>query len=74
MKTYDVTPHKNCLGETVLMMGPCIHFERVIWKIIPKLSILIPSYLKNGDSVMDNMLDYQFRERMICPPLLQSFG
>ena len=34
-KTYDVTPHLNCLDKTVLMMGHNIHFTGAIWKIIP---------------------------------------
>ena len=40
MKAYVVTPHKNCLNETVLMMGHNIHFNGEIWIIIPKLSRL----------------------------------
>ena len=33
-------PHQNSLGETVLIMGCNIHFKEVMWKIIPKLSLL----------------------------------
>ena len=40
MKTYVVTPHLNRLNETVLMTGHNICFKGVIWKIIPKLSLL----------------------------------
>ena len=36
MKTYVVTPHKNRLDETVLMMGHKICFYGEIWLIIPK--------------------------------------
>ena len=41
MKTYIVTPHKNRLGETVLMRGHNICFNEEILKIIPKLSLLL---------------------------------
>ena len=34
-KTQVVTPHQNCLGETVLMKGHSICFDGEIWKIIP---------------------------------------
>ena len=34
MKTYVVTPNKNCLGEAVLMMGHEIYVCEVIWKIV----------------------------------------
>ena len=39
-KTYVVTPHKNRLDKTVLMMGHkiCLYIE--IWQIIPKISLL----------------------------------
>ena len=35
-----MTPHLDRLVETVLMMGRNISFKGVIWKIIPKLSLL----------------------------------
>ena len=40
MKTYVVAPHKNRLDEMVRMMGNNICFKGVIWKTIPKLSLL----------------------------------
>ena len=40
MKTYVVTPHLNCHGKTVLMMGYKICFYGEIWLIIHKLSLL----------------------------------
>ena len=40
MKTYVVTPHWNCLGKTILMMGHNIGFKGVIWKIIRKFVTL----------------------------------
>ena len=36
----DVTPHYNRLSEKVIMMGRNISFKEIIWKIIPKLSLL----------------------------------
>ena len=39
-ENYVVTPHKNRLSEMLLMMGQNICFKGVIWKIIPKLSLL----------------------------------
>ena len=36
-----MTPHKNRLGETVLMMGHYIRFKGLFGKIIPKLSLLL---------------------------------
>ena len=36
-----MTPHKNRLAETVLMMGHKIYFYREIWLIIPKMSLLL---------------------------------
>ena len=41
IKTYVVTPHKNRLGETVLMVGHKICFYGEICLIIPKLSLLL---------------------------------
>ena len=35
-----MTPHQNRLSETVLMRGQNVHFKGVLWKIIPKLSLL----------------------------------
>ena len=32
-KIYVVTPHQNCLAETVLMMGHNICFKGILWKI-----------------------------------------
>ena len=40
MKTYVVTPHKNRLSETVLMMGHKICFYGEKWLITPKFSLL----------------------------------
>ena len=40
MKTYAVTPQSNRLSEMVLLMGHNLCFKEVIWKIIPKLSLL----------------------------------
>ena len=40
MKTYVVTPHKNRLEETVLMMGHNLCFFGEICPIIPELSLL----------------------------------
>ena len=39
-KTYAVIPHKNRLGEIVLMMGHYLCLKGVILKIIPKLFFL----------------------------------
>ena len=52
-----MTPHLNSLDETVLMMGHNIHFDGVIWKIIPKLSLLplLFGALKN-DTVAENLV------------------
>ena len=35
-----MTPHLDYLGETVLMIGPNMCFKGIIWKIVPKLSLL----------------------------------
>ena len=40
MKTHIVTPHLNCLNETVPMRGHNIRFRREIRKIIIKYSLL----------------------------------
>ena len=40
MKTMVVTPHFNCLGETILLMGHNILFKGVLWEIIFELSLL----------------------------------
>ena len=48
MKTYVVTPYKNRLNETVLMVGYNICFKGVLWKIIPKL-YLSPLLIWNTD-------------------------
>ena len=37
---YVVIPHLNRLGKTILVMGRDMSFKGVIWKIIPKLSLL----------------------------------
>ena len=37
---YVVTPHLNRLGKKILVMGRDMSFKGVIWKIIPKLSLL----------------------------------
>ena len=37
---YFVTPHLNRLGKMILVMGRDMSFKGVIWKIIPKLSLL----------------------------------
>ena len=37
MKTFVVTPHHNCLNETVLVTGHKICFYGEMWIIIPKL-------------------------------------
>ena len=37
---YVVTPRLNRLGKTILVMGRDMSFKGVIWKIIPKLSLL----------------------------------
>ena len=37
---YVVTPHLNRLCKTILVMGRDMSFKGVIWKIIPKLSLL----------------------------------
>ena len=41
-KTYVVTPHLNCLNETVQMRGHNIWFELEIRKIITQLSSNTP--------------------------------
>ena len=35
-----MTPHLNRLGKTILVMGRDMSFKEVIWKIIPKFSLL----------------------------------
>ena len=37
---YVVTPHLNRLGKTILVIGLDMSFKGVIWKIMPKLSLL----------------------------------
>ena len=39
-KTYVVIPHLNRFNEMVLLMGHNLCFKEVIWRIIPKLSLL----------------------------------
>ena len=68
---YIVTPHKNRLNETVLMMGHNIHIERIIWKVIPKFSLLPPLIWSSGFDFPDcsvregKSLSYSQRN-MIC--------
>ena len=40
LKTNIVTLHLNSLDQMVLIVGHNIHFKVVLWKIIPKLSLL----------------------------------
>ena len=40
MKTSVVTPHLNRLNGVVLVIDYNLCFKEVIWKIIPKLSLL----------------------------------
>ena len=41
LKIFFISQRNVCLEETVLMMGHNIRFKGVIWKIIPKLSLLL---------------------------------
>ena len=61
-----------------------IFFERCLRRVIraaqlgygeeSRRKVVSSRGLGSGDSVVDNTIDYQFRDRKIDTPLLRSFG
>ena len=71
MKTYVVTPHWNCLCETVLvighnMIGRNIYFKGVLWELIHKLPLLHLLIWSTGNStfsISDIYLYYKCKKK-----------
>ena len=59
MKICVVTPNKNHLHKTLLIMGHNIPFKEVMWKFIPKLSLypfLSGALISREDKTVENIV------------------